>query len=97
MSITGTFLSILGSGEESHVFEYIEEIHEVGESLIPMYLILHVGAVILHALCGKPILRGIKCPLDYMCQQSCWHLRCHFLFSTSVMLVICVVDIYNLS
>lgn len=57
MSVTGTTLFMLGSGSDSNVFEYVEEIHEVGESLIPLYLALHVGAVILHALCGKAIWR----------------------------------------
>jgi cytochrome b561 len=55
MSVTGTALFLLNSAEESKVFELIEEIHEVGETLIPLYLFLHVGAVVLHMLCGKPI------------------------------------------
>lgn len=55
MSVTGVILFMLGSEIESNIFEYVEEIHEVGESLIPLYLALHVGAVILHTLCGKPI------------------------------------------
>lgn len=55
MSITGIALFMLGSGTESKAFEFIEEIHEVGETLIPLYLFLHVGAVVLHVLCGKPI------------------------------------------
>jgi len=57
MSVTGTALFMLGSETESNIFEYIEELHEVGESLIPLFLALHVGAVILHTLCGKPIWR----------------------------------------
>jgi len=55
MSLTGTTLFMLGSGVDSVLFEFVEEIHEVGESLIPLYLALHVGAVLLHTLCGKPI------------------------------------------
>lgn len=55
MSLTGTALFMLGSGVESEVFELMEEVHEVGESLIPLYLVFHVGAVILHTLCGNPI------------------------------------------
>ena len=55
MSVTGTTIFMLKSGTESNFIQYIEEIHEVGESLIPIYLVLHVGAVLLHALCGKPI------------------------------------------
>ncbi len=55
MSITGTALFMLGTGGENEAFEFIEEIHEVGETLIPLYLCLHVGAVVLHVVCGKPI------------------------------------------
>ncbi len=55
MAATGTLLFILGGGPESEFFEIIEEIHEVGESIIPLYLILHVGAVILHTLSGSHV------------------------------------------
>ena len=57
MSVTGTVLFMLGSGSESYILEYVEEVHEVGESLIPIFLVLHVGAVTQHTLCGKPIWR----------------------------------------
>lgn len=46
---------MLGPGVERDIFEVVEEIHEVGESLIPLFLALHVGAVLLHTLCGKAI------------------------------------------
>jgi len=55
MAITGTGLFLLASETESSVFEIVEETHEVGESLIPVYLALHVGAVILHSLSGNPV------------------------------------------
>jgi cytochrome b561 len=55
MGITGTGIFLLASGEESNVFEFIEEAHELGESLIPIYLVLHVGAVVIHTLGGNPI------------------------------------------
>lgn len=55
MSVTGTLLFMLGSGIESVFFEFIEELHEVGESLIPLYLLMHVGAVVLHSLSGHSI------------------------------------------
>ncbi len=55
MAITGTGLFILGAEVESHAFELIEEVHEVGETLIPLYLALHVGAVILHTISGNAI------------------------------------------
>lgn len=57
MSVTGTVLFMLGSGSESYIFDYVEEVHEVGELLIPIFLVLHIGAVILHSLCDKPIWR----------------------------------------
>ncbi len=35
----------------------VKELHEIGEVLVPAYLVLHVGAVILHDLAGKQIWR----------------------------------------
>ena len=55
MALTGTGLFILDGSKESTLFEQIAEVHEVGESLIPLYLALHIGAVILHTLSGNPI------------------------------------------
>lgn len=55
MALTGTGLFLLGGEPESGLFEAIEEAHEIGESLIPLYLILHVGAVILHTIAGNSI------------------------------------------
>jgi cytochrome b561 len=55
MALTGTGLFLLGGGPESGLFEVIEEVHEIGESLIPLYLLLHVGAVILHTIAGHSI------------------------------------------
>jgi cytochrome b561 len=46
---------MLGSGADSDVFEFVKEIHEMGEPLIRLFLALHVGAVLLHTLCGKAI------------------------------------------
>lgn len=57
MSATGAGLFVLGGGAESGLFEFVEEIHEVGESLIPLYLLLHVGSVLLHSLAGHPVWR----------------------------------------
>jgi len=59
MSITGIALFILGSRTENRAFEFIEEIHEVGNTLIPLYLFLHVGTVVLYVLCGKPIWKKV--------------------------------------
>jgi cytochrome b561 len=55
MALTGAGLYILGNGAESELFEALEEVHEVGESLIPLYLVAHVGAVLLHSLGGHPV------------------------------------------
>ncbi len=55
MGATGTGLFLLGGGPESGLFEVVEEAHEVGEALIPLYLALHVGSVLLHSLAGRPI------------------------------------------
>ncbi len=49
MAITGTIMFYAGSSEDSMA----TELHEVGETLVPLFLILHVGAVILHILFGK--------------------------------------------
>lgn len=55
MALTGTGLFILDTSAESGLFEFIEELHEIGETLIPLYLGLHVGSVVLHTLRGNPI------------------------------------------
>lgn len=55
MAATGTLIYFLGGGEETALFEAVEEAHEIGEGLIPLYLILHVGAVILHSITGAPV------------------------------------------
>jgi cytochrome b561 len=55
MGVSGTGLFLLGDGPEVSLFEIVEELHEVGESLIPLYLVLHVGSVLVHSMAGKPI------------------------------------------
>ena len=57
MGATGTGLFLLGGGPESELFEVVEEIHEVGEALIPAYLALHVGSALLHSMAGNPLWR----------------------------------------
>jgi len=57
MGVTGTGLFLLGGGLESELFELVEEAHEVGEILIPVYLAFHVGSVLLHSLAGNPLWR----------------------------------------
>lgn len=55
MGATGTGLFLLNESQQKMLFEIIEELHEVGEALIPLYLALHVGSVLVHSLAGKPI------------------------------------------
>ena len=55
MALTGTGLFLLASNPEAVLFEAVEELHEVGEMLIPLYLAVHVGSVVVHSVAGKPI------------------------------------------
>ena len=55
MGVTGTGLFLLGDKPGVTLFEIVEEFHEIGESLIPLYLALHVGSVLVHSVAGKPI------------------------------------------
>ena len=54
MGATGTALYFINESTNGTLYEIFEETHEVGESLVPLFLILHVGAVITHTLTGKP-------------------------------------------
>lgn len=54
MGVTGTALYFIDGRTNGTIYELFEETHEVGESLIPLFLILHVSAVIAHTLKGKP-------------------------------------------
>lgn len=57
MALTGTLMFFfLVPGQEAIGFlGFIEEIHEIGEGLVPLFLFVHVGAVILHALFGRQL------------------------------------------
>ena len=59
MALTGSLMFFfLETGHEARgSLHFIKEIHEIGATLIPIYLVLHVGAVILHALSGRHIWR----------------------------------------
>ncbi len=57
MGLTGTVLYFIPDYEASAVGKFFAEIHEVGESLIPLFLLLHVGAVVLHTILGHSILK----------------------------------------
>lgn len=53
MALTGTVIYFLGGNAMAESFEWLEELHEFGQSFIALYLLLHVGAVILHSICGQ--------------------------------------------
>lgn len=57
MGASGTGLFLLGGGPETELFEIVEEAHEVGEALIPLYLALHIGSVLVHSMAGNPVWR----------------------------------------
>jgi cytochrome b len=61
MAFTGglMFFFLEPGGEAGGMLHVIEELHEIGESLIPVFLALHAGAVILHALSGRHIWRNM--------------------------------------
>src|SRR5512142_1702961 len=55
MAATGTFLYFfLEPGQKAQGFVHdVKELHEIGLVLIPVFVLLHAGAVILHALRGR--------------------------------------------
>lgn len=55
MALSGMALFLLAGDPEARLFEALEEAHEIGESLIPLYLVFHVGSVVVHSVAGKPI------------------------------------------
>jgi cytochrome b len=59
LAVTGLllFLSIQPGREAQGIAHFIKELHEVGETLLPLFLIVHGGAVILHGLTGNPLWR----------------------------------------
>lgn len=57
LTLTGLPLYFLHDSMSHDLHEALEEMHEIGEVLVPLYLLLHVGAVILHAVMRHPIWR----------------------------------------
>ena len=59
MALTGSLMFFyLQPGQETiGVLHFIEELHEIGEGVIPIFLALHLGAVLLHALTGRHLWR----------------------------------------
>jgi cytochrome b561 len=61
MSITGSlmFFYLHPGSKVRGMMHFIKEIHEIGNWLIPIFLGIHGGAVILHALAGNHLWRKI--------------------------------------
>lgn len=55
MAVTGTGLHFLEEHVTGGLYRSLEEVHELGELLIPTFLLLHIGAVIAHSLVGRPV------------------------------------------
>jgi cytochrome b561 len=55
MSATGVVLFIFTSKGNHTLHELAEEAHEIGEGLIPLFLLAHVGAVVAHTIFGSPV------------------------------------------
>ena len=59
MALTGSlmFFYLQPGHKTAGVLHFIEELHEIGEGVIPIFLALHLGAVLLHALSGHHLWR----------------------------------------
>jgi cytochrome b561 len=59
MALTGSllFFFLEPGGKAKGVMYLVKELHELGEGLIPVFIILHVGAVVMHAVFRHPIWR----------------------------------------
>jgi len=69
MALTWSFMFFfLEPGRRSgSLLHFVKEIHEVGETLVPTYLVIHIGAVIIHALYGRDIWRK----MFFMKKRAC--------------------------
>ena len=61
MAVTGGVLFFgLEPGQKAHgVLHDVKEVHEIGVALVPAFLLMHVGAVVMHALRGKHLWKKI--------------------------------------
>lgn len=55
MAATGTVIYFFVEMPKHPIFKPLTQLHEAGEKLILLYLLLHVGSVVLHSLCGRPV------------------------------------------
>jgi len=60
MAATETDVLFRGSPETASFAHILAEVHEASGNLIPVYLFLHLGAVILHTLPGHHVWRRIS-------------------------------------
>ena len=61
IAATGALMFFLlePGGKARGLVHSIKEVHEAGEILIPVYLSIHIGAVLLHSVTGRPVWRRI--------------------------------------
>lgn len=61
MAVTGALMFFLlePGSKAGGLVHAIKEVHEAGEILIPLYLSIHVGAVLLHSITGHPVWKRI--------------------------------------
>lgn len=61
MAFTGSilFFFIEPGNEAGGILHQMEEFHEVGEELIPVYLLVHVGAVVIHSFVDHSFVKRI--------------------------------------
>lgn len=61
IALTGTLMFFLlePGSKVKGLLHGIKEMHEVGEILIPVYLTIHIGAVLLHSITGRPVWKRI--------------------------------------
>jgi len=59
LSATGValFLSLEPGAKARGTMRFVKELHEAGEVLLPLFIGIHTGAVLLHALSGKHLWR----------------------------------------
>lgn len=59
MAFTGTymFFTVVPGSRATGVVHAVMELHGIGNSLIWIYLVLHVGAVVVHTALGQPVWR----------------------------------------
>jgi cytochrome b len=70
MCATGVVLFAFHGKAYHALHEAAEEMHEIGEGLIPAFLLVHVGAVIAHSVFGAPVWRRMFAPARPPVEES---------------------------